>query len=118
MNATSPLFLGLPRRFASEVPMFFTCKITNSATRGRKCYNFETVKGRNLKFGPEVGHTRIILGADFEGSQSSDTVFRGKRLKCQSKVQTVLARKLIAGGEKVSTLQAPGHAVSAPKNKS
>ena len=42
--------LRRPRRFASEAPMFFPCKIANSATRGRKRYNFETAKGGNVKF--------------------------------------------------------------------
>ena len=56
----------------------FPGKITNLATRGRKCYNFETAKGRNLKFRTYMGHILIILSANFGGNRSRGTGFRAK----------------------------------------
>ena len=42
---------------ASEVPVFFSGKIMNSVTKGRKRYNFEMVEDRSLKFRLLVRHT-------------------------------------------------------------
>ena len=46
----SELFLGLPRRFASEVLMFFSGLFYEFVNKNKKPYNFETAEGRNFKF--------------------------------------------------------------------
>ena len=58
------------------------------------------------------------LCANFRGNWSRNTGFRAKKLKCQSEVQTALARKLTEGREKkFSNLEVAGNIVSSPTFK-
>ena len=47
----------------------------------------------------ETRHLELTWGTNFGCNRSRNTGFRAKKLKCQSEVQTALARKLIAQGE-------------------
>ena len=110
--------LGPSRLFASEFPgfcFFFSCKITNSATRGRKRYNFKTttVETWNLEVGWDTyGPFFVqILGA-------ISYVIRVSEPKPEMPIEglnssswkTNCSRRIT-----FSNLEAPGNAGSAPK---
>ena len=93
--------------------VFFAGKITNSPTRGQKCYNSETAKGRNLKWSRHKSFFVQILGA----IGHVIWVFDPKTELLIVGLNSSSSKTNCTIGIKVSNLEASGQAVSALKNK-
>ena len=89
-------------RDGSPFVLFFSYKINSfSATKGQNRCNFETAKGKNLKFKLELGRStyETMFGQILGVIGYVIRISKPKKLKCELEVQTTLARKLIAEGE-------------------
>ena len=98
----------LLRRYALEVPVFFPYKMTNSATRGRKHYNFKTTKVETWILWFRWGTYGLFFCANFGGNQSHDTGFLARNWNPvggsnNSRSKTNCSRRI-----KVSNLEPPG----------
>ena len=109
--------LGLPRRFASEVLMFFPWKITNSKTKFENALTLKRPKvetwNLDLRWGTYQSFLEQILGAISYvirvSEPKNETPIVGLN-SCSSK--TYCTRRI-----KLLNLEASGHALSAVKNK-
>ena len=59
--------------------MFFSGIFYEFVNKNKKRYDFETAKGRNLKFRSLLGHIQIILTANFGGNRSCHAGFQAKK---------------------------------------
>ena len=73
------LIIGTSATLCVDSPSVFSVKNYEFGNKVWKRYNFETAKGRNLKFRSELGHIWIILSANFGGNRSRDTGFLAKK---------------------------------------
>ena len=95
--------------------MFSPCKITNSATRGQKRYKFEMVETRNLelRWGTYESFLVQILG-------KIGRVIRVSKPNTKMPIGGLNRSSLKTNHRsaiKVSNIEAPGHALAAPKIK-
>ena len=107
--------LGLPRRFASEVFMFFFREKLCILKQKKKRYNFETAKSRNLDF--SWGTCDLFL-VQILGTISH--VIRVSEPKTEMPIvglNSFSSKTNGTGRIKLSNLEASGHALSALKNK-